>query len=870
MQHTPPKWADKFLTWYCRADLLEEIQGDAYELYDRAAKENKRKADITFIWNVLRFFRWKNIRKRNPKQLSHSQFSFAMLKNILLVAFRNFFRQPAHSLLNLFGLSIGFLCAFLITLWVSHEFSFDRFHQADDKLFKVIIHTEVEGAYQTFDMASASLDLSSIPEVQQKVTIVDGNRWPNELCFRPQGKANECIYLNGIYANESLFNVLNFPILHGDQNPLSDPSHIAISQHMAEKLFGAEDPIGQVIKIDDHLDVTIVSIFENTPVNSSVKFDFAMPFAILKKLWGISDGQFDSYAFPTIIKTAHEVSANVLIAKLNSPEVVSEEYRKLKVKYEAYPFTAWRLNNKFENGKLVGGRIEYIYIFMAIGAMVLLMAIINFINMATARATTRAKEIGVRKATGALRSTIILQFLGESFLTVFVAFLIAALLTQLSLPYFNQLLTEPISMQWYTGMVPVYMVIGMIIVALAAGLYPAFVMSSFQPVKILKNQMNAHGTGSDRLRKSLLVVQLSISIGIIIFSGVMYQQLNYITAKDMGFERSNTVRVEPTFKLLKSFDALKADLQKDPNIIGIATSNVNPLQSDPNINISWPGKPENTRIAFQAIGCSYEFPTTIGLKLIEGRDFLPKAQDSIYSNNEAIITEDAVKTMGLKQPIGEHINVNGNDCVIIGVVKNFHATPLQHARLPVVLYRVKYEHSSALYIRYEAGTTQQSMATVSDAYKKLEPAYTMRYWFQDDSFNELYKTETTASRLILVFTIVSVIIAIIGVVGLSTFNVMRKTKEIGVRKVMGASVFQVLRLLFNDFVIVLIIAMVVAGPLAWFVASKWLTGYAYHTTIPWWIFITTFAGITLLIAVIVGLQGIKTASMNPTKTLRVE
>lgn len=380
--------------------------------------------------------------------------------------------------------------------------------------------------------------------------------------------------------------------------------------------------------------------------------------------------------------------------------------------------------------------------------------------------------------------------------------------------------------------------------------------------------MSGHGTGSDRLRKSLLVVQLSISIGIIIFSGVMFQQLNFIVTKDMGFERSNTVRVEPTFRLLKNFDGLRNELQKHSSIVGVATSNVNPLNSDPNINVSWPGKPENTRIAFQAIGCSYEFPATIGLTIKEGRDFRAAVKDSLF--NEALITEDAVKTMGLKNPLGEHITVNGNDCVIIGVVKNFHTAPLQQARLPVVLYRIKYEHSSAFYVRYQPGTTQESMAIVSDAYKKLEPAYTMRYWFQDDSFNELYKTETTASRLILLFTLVSITIAVIGVVGLSTFNVIRKAKEMSIRRVFGASMPQVLTLLSGEFSWVMLIAIAVAAPAAWFMANQWLSGFMYHAPIPWWIFPASFGGMALITLLIISIQGLRTLSVNPTKVLRTE
>ncbi len=865
MKQQPPRWADRFLMWYCNPRLLEEIQGDAYELFYRSAKENKYKADFYFIWNVLRFFRWKNIRRSKQKN-THSLLSTAMLKNFYIVTLRNFKRQPVHSALNLFGLSIGFLCAFLILLWVSHEFSFDRFHKESDSIYKVLAHAKVEGVYETYNVASASLDVSSIPEIESKVMVIEGERWPNELCFRKDGNNNECVFLKGIYAGESFFSLFTFPILEGDNDPLKAPNHIAISENMAEQLFGFEDAVGKIIKIDGRIEVTVASVYANPPGNTTLQFDFVMPFAIIKNLWGISDGQFDTYAFSTYIKTHSASSPELLTKKLNDPLVLSEEFRKQNIHYEAYPLTAWRLQDKFENGKVAGGRIEYIYIFIAIGSMVLLMAVINFINMSTARATSRAKEIGIRKATGAFRSSIITQFLSESFIIVFAAFIIALLLTQLSLPYFNLLLTEPISRQWYEGEIVFYIIAGLIMVALAAGLYPAFVMSSFQPVKILKNQMNAQGTGSERLRKSLLVVQLSISIAIIIFTGVMYQQMSYITHKDMGFERSNTLRIEPTFQLLKKFDAFKNELQKNASIIGAAAANDNPLDGQPNINVSWPGKAENTRIAFQAIGCSYEFASTIGLRFKEGRDFLPKAQDTLY--NEAIISEDAIKTMGLKQALGEHIEVNGYDCVIIGVVQNFHTSSLQKARLPVVLYREKYTQCSALYVRYQPGTTQQSLTAINDAYKKLEPSYTMKYWFQDDSFNELYRTEITASRLILLFTIISVIIAIIGVVGLSTFNVMRKTKEMSIRRVFGASMVQVLTLLSNEFSGVMLIAMGLAFPAAWYVADQWLSKFMYHTDLPWWIFIASLGGMAMITLLIILTQGVKTLSANPTKVLR--
>ncbi len=864
----PPKWADRFLQWYCHPDLLEEIQGDAYELFYRDFKENKRVARLKFMWNVLRFLRWKNIRKGNKNKYDN-QFSFAMLKNILIVSVRNFLRQPGHSFLNVFGLSAGFTCALLILLWVAHEYSFDRFHPETEKLFKVLTHVEANGSFQTYDVASCVMDVSSVPEAETLVSVSTGERWPHELCFRPEGKPNECIYMHGVYANEHLFSVFNFPIVAGDQNPLKQTANIAISEKMAQALFGNVSPLGKTLKIDDRWEVAVASVFKNIPSNSSLQFDFALPYAILKKEWGVNEEIFAQNFFNMYIKTNSSISAEQLTEKLNDVRVLTEAYKAQKVSYQAYPIADWHLKSKFEGGKNTGGRIEYIILFIIIGGLVVLMAVINFVNMSTARATLRAKEIGIRKVTGAVRGTIAAQFMGESFLMVFFSFSVSVLLAQLTLPLFNSLLSEPISLNLFSGMMPVYLICFLIAVALLAGVYPSLVMSSFQPIRILKNQLSSGSAGSQRFRKSLLVVQLSVSIGIIIFSGVLYHQLNFITHKNLGFDRSNMIRIEPTFRLLQKFESFKNELSKDASIISAGISNSNPLNAGgDNTGVSWPGKPDNLRVSFKTIACSYEFPSTLGLKIKEGRDFQSQSMDT--TRTEVLVSEDAVKTMGLVNPIGEEIKIGETPCVIIGIVNDFHTSSLHEARLPVILYRTPYERLSAIYIKYKPGTTQQAMQTINNVYKSFEPAFTMKYWFQDETFDELYKTEIIASRLILLFTVIALIIAGIGIVGLATFNALRKTKEIGIRRVFGATAVQVLSLLLNEFSRVLMIATIIAAPLAWYAANYWLEGFAYHTPMPWWIFAATCAGVTALIAFIVWLQGLKTIATNPTQTLRSE
>jgi putative ABC transport system permease protein len=865
----PPRWADHFLKWYCNPELLEEIQGDAYELFYRTVKTNERKAKLNFIWNVIRFFRWKNIKKR--KTDNNTFLHPAMIKNIFTVSVRNFRRYPGHSFTSIIGLAAGFTCSFLILLWVSHEFSFDRFHTDTGLLYKVLTHVDANGTIQTHDVAGNNIDVSTIPEIESITRISTGNRWPHELCFRPDEKPEECMYFNGVYANETLFSNFSFPILQGDPNPLKSPAQIAISEKMAKTLYGSENPVGRTIKIDGTREVVIASVFQDVPVQSSIRFDFALPFDILKKQWGVNDDMLARQFFNIYIKTNLSADPATLSDKLNDDRVISTEYKAQKIKYEAYPLSKWHLNGKFENGYNTGGRIEYVRLFVVIGALVMIMAVINFVNMATARASLRAKEIGVRKITGAHRSSLIAQFLGESFFIVLMAFMLSAGVTHLVLPWFNQLIGEPLSLTLLSQQIPCYLAGGLIFVTLLAGFYPAIVISSFQPVNILKGQVSTAATGSLHLRKILMVIQLSVSIGIIVFGGILYRQLDFINDTNLGFDRSNTIRLEPTFTLLKKYDAFKSELLSNPVVESIGASDTNPLAAGgSNMGVSWPGKAPDLRIMFKTIGCYYDFPETIGLQILHGKSFGAERQASDSMATEVLISKKAAHLMGFEHPIGEKITIGNATCEIIGVINDFHTSSLHNEIEPVILYRKPIFNVSAIYIKYKPGMTQQAPDIVNAAYKKIEPTFTMKYWFQDETFDNLYKTEILASRLVLVFSVIALIIAIIGITGLATFNVMRRTKEIAVRRVFGASVIQALFVLFKEFFWVFTVALLITAPLSWYSSNQWLEGFAYRITIPWWIFIMALLGAGLLIVAIVGIQGQRTLTANPTQTLRSE
>lgn len=367
----------------------------------------------------------------------------------------------------------------------------------------------------------------------------------------------------------------------------------------------------------------------------------------------------------------------------------------------------------------------------------------------------------------------------------------------------------------------------------------------------------------------MLIVQVSVSISIIIFTGILFQQLKFIQQTNLGFDRENILGIEPTYKLLKQYDAFKNELMKLPHVKGVTASNANPLSLHGHTTgVSWPGMPENIRPTFQILGCNYELPETFGMTLIEGRSFTATSQDTVRS--EVLVTEEAIKVMNLENPIGTEFTIGDARCVIIGVLKDFHSESLRKDKLPVVLYTHPILNCSRIFVKYNPGDAQQALAAIQSVYKTFEPTFTMKYTFQDEVFDKMYKTENSASYMIAFFAFISLLIATIGIVGLATYHVVRRKKEIGIKRVFGASVLSILVDFTKEFAFLIALAALVAVPFAWYGADRWLTGFAYRISMPWWIFTTAFLGITLLTILLICLQALKTVRTNPTETLRNE
>lgn len=862
----PPKWADKFLEWYCRPDLLEEIQGDAHELFFRMAKQNAFRAKMAFAWNVMRFFRWRNI---NKVRLSKHPYSIDMLQNIFKVAIRNFLRQPGHSLLNVVGLAVSFTAAILIGLWIFHETSFDRFHQNPEQIFKVMSHVDGNGVIETYSAARGNINLEAIPEISEKAIVISGTRWPNELCFRPETNQSDCIYLFGVFSEKAFFNIFDFPIIKGDKSPLAKPTNIAISQRMSQKLFGSDEALGKTIKIDGHFLVTVASVFRDVPANSSLQFEFVLPVEVFGKMRGLPADYFAKDFQTVYFKTHSPASREELTQKLNQPSILTEDLRKDKVSYSAFPLVDTRLHGEFVNGKNTGGRIQYVKLFIIVAMLVVVMAVINFINLSTARAANRAKEIGVRKVTGANRLGIIIQFLGESFLVVVVALILSLLVAQVSLPFFNGLMGETLISGVFDLSVVSWVFAFLIVISIAAGLYPAVIVSSFHPASILKGTTSNLASGGQRLRKVLLITQVAVSLGIVVFTGVLFRQLSFIQNKNLGLDTKNILHIEPTYKLLKQYDAFKNELLAMPSIQQVTATNADPIDlTVQTTGVKWPGMPDGMNAAFKILGGNYELTETFGLKILDGRMFGPKAKDSLHT--EVVVSASAVKRMELQQPVGTIIKIGDSECVIIGVVNDFHTSSLKQEQLPVIIYSHTLLQCSRLYVRYAQGSTRESFAKIESVYKKFEPEFAMKYHFLDETFDNMYKTEHTASTMLVFFTLISLVIAVIGVVGLATYTVAKKKKEISIKRVFGASVWQVLQMLCSEFAGLICLAAFVGLPLAWYGTVQWLSSYAYRIDTPWWIYVASFAGIMTITLLLILLQGLRATRANPSYVLRSE
>ena len=797
-----------------------------------------------------------------------------MLRNYFKIAWRNLLKSKVHSFINITGLSVGMGVTLLIGLWIWDELSFDKNFEHYDRIVRVMQHQTMNGNVGTQSNMPIPLGYKLRTDYKSDFKYVVLSRTEGHVISLDDKKLST----QGNFMQPEAPYLFTFNMLKGNRSGLSDPTSIMLSAKLARSLFNDADPIDKVIKIDNKLVLKVTGVYKDFPASSSLKdIDFVStwdlymttsPFLKQYALHEWGNNSWDIYAELQPGASVANISAKLKDLKLNNLRLQGDM---LGVSFKPSVFlqgmSRWHLYSEYKNGVNTGGEIEFVWLFGIIGVFVLLLACINFMNLSTARSEKRAKEVGIRKTVGSLRSQLIGQFFSESIMLALLAFVISLLLAQLTLPWFNGVAGKQVNVPWAS---PVFWLAGVIFslaTGVIAGSYPAFYLSSFQPVKVLKGTFKA-GRFASLPRKVLVVLQFTVSVTLIIGTVVIFEQVEYTKDRPVGYDRTGMVQIHMrTPELHNQFSAFRHDLLQSGAAIDVAESGgpITAVWND-NSNINWRGKPPGLQCDFGTIPISPDYGNTVGWKLAAGRNF---SKEFPGDSLAVIVNEAAVKFMGLKNPLGETIKWYKN-LKIIGVVKDMVMQSPYEPVEPDMFYMTSYM-GNYIDIRLNPKmSNHQALARIAPIFNRYDPANPFDYQFTDKEYAAKFADEERIGKLAGFFTILAIFISCMGLFGMASFMAEQRTKEIGVRKVLGATVFNLWQLLSRDFVGLVVISMLIAMPTAVYFMNKWLKNYNYHRGISWWVFGGTAAGAILITLLTVSFQGIKAALTNPVKSLKSE
>jgi putative ABC transport system permease protein len=663
--------------------------------------------------------------------------------------------------------------------------------------------------------------------------------------------------------------MFEFPLLVGQANQvMDDPRSIIITEATAKALFGDEDPINKVIRVDNEDDLKVTGVLRNLPTNSTFQFDFLMTWKFREQ---ISDWvrrnttNWGNYSFQVFV----ELNEPTDMAAVNSSvKMMLQEHGEKDTKPELYlyPMLRWRLHSSFDDGKETGGMIEYVQLFTIIAIFVLVIACINFMNLATARSERRAREVGIRKSVGSRRRELVLQFIGESTFISFIAFVIAVLLAQLLLPFYNDMVEKKLAIDYLSGEFWIFSFGIILTTGLVAGSYPAFYLSSFQPAKVLKGKPRA-GKGASVPRKILVTLQFGFSILLIIGTLVIYQQIQLVKGRTLGYDQENLMAVNYTNEVKKNYRAIKLDLLASGAVEAVTKSNSTITDINSNNFLGWPGKPEDLRVIFTTIATEYDWTKTMGIKILEGRDF---SEDFKSDTAAILINKTALELMNLKDPIGTELPLWGKTRKLIGVVDDvLMGSPYDPVKPMFAVLDPEWINAVTIRLK-KTNDLQASINTVKAVFVKHAPAYPFEYRFADVEFQKKFTTINLTSQLASLFATLTIVITGLGLFGLAAFTAEQRTKEIGIRKVLGASVPSLVQMISRDFSVLVIIAFTCSSPLAWWLLTKYLERYAIRAPIDWWVFPLTGVVALVFALIIVSTQAFRAAHANPVNSLRSE
>jgi putative ABC transport system permease protein len=672
----------------------------------------------------------------------------------------------------------------------------------------------------------------------------------------------------GFYVSDDFLRMFKFALIKGQpEHALSDPYSILISQSTAEALFGSEDPLNRVIRIDDTHDVKITGVLKDIPDNSSFQFDYLLPFTLYEKTEWVKDNKdnWGNYSWPAYIEL-HPHASRASVEENIRDLLTLNGQTDIKREFFIHPMSRWRLFSNFENGKESGGLIDYVNMFSLIGIFILVIACINFMNLATARSERRAREVGIRKSVGSKRKEIVFQFLGESIMISIIAFAIALILTEISLPAYNTLLEKKLSIDYTSLQFWGFAIAIILITGILSGSYPAFYLSSFNVTRVLKGKVQV-GKGAVTPRKVLVVMQFVFAISLVVISIVIQRQIDHVRSRQLGYDQENLITVNYTAEIGRNYRSIKQELLNLGVVESVTKSNSPITGIYSNNFLDWPGKPSDLKVIFSTIATEYDYTKTMGIKMVAGRDF---SEDFPSDTSAIVINKAALDVMGLDDPIGETVELWGTKRQIIGVTENVLMGSLFHEVAPLMMVKIP-EWISAVTIRLrKTNDLPMSLKQLEDVFRKYNPAYPFEYTFVDQEFAKKFATINQISRFSFIFTILAICITGLGLFGLAAFTAEQRTKEVGIRKVLGASVSNLILLMSREFAFLVVFGFILATPLAWWGANEVLGKYQYRIEFPVWVLPS--AGLIALVftLAIVGTQAFKAASANPVNSLRSE
>jgi putative ABC transport system permease protein len=786
-----------------------------------------------------------------------------MIKNYFKIAYRNILRNKGFSIINISGLAIGMASAMLILLWIGDELSYDNFYPKRDRLYQAWNRDRGNEGINCWNVTQKILGPTlkrDYPEIEKTTRV----NWDEALLLTYGEKKLNIV---GNMVDPDFLTMFDFPFLKGDPNgALNRPNDMVITQKLSKALFGNEDPLGKTIRVDNKYNFTIRGLLADLPNNTQFDFEFLLPWSFMHTR-NEDDSSWENNSSRNFVLLKPNASIAAVNAKIQDI-TIKHSGPGTTVKSFLYPVSRLRLHSNFENGLPSGGKIEIVKVMELIGAFILLIACINFMNMSTARSERRAKEVGIRKVVGAQKKSLVAQFIGESILIALIAGVIAVFIVQIILPAFNTLTKKQLVLE-YDHLYFWISFFGFILfTGLLAGSYPAFFLSSFRPVAVLKGSFKkVHALVTPR--KVLVVLQFTFAIILIVCTIIIEKQVKYAQERESGYNKNNLTYIFLSGDILKNYELIKNDLIGRGIATSVSKTSAPLTEGWSSGGIEWPGKDPNDRTSFNFFNCDGNLVSTAGMTLLRGRDLDLKSYPT--DSTAALLNEAAVKAMHLKNPVGQILARDGINWHVVGVVKDFILQSPYEPIIPMMVCGAKSDWFNLIHVKLNnSHSTAKNIADMEKVFKQYNPRYPFEYHFIDEQYANKFSDEQTTGTLSALFAGLTIFISCLGLYGLATYMAENRIKEIGVRKVLGASVASITTLLSRDFIRLVVISIGIASPVAWWSMHKWLAMYNYHISISWWIFLESGILAILIALLTISFQAVKAAVANPVKSLRSE